>query len=256
MKSNQKQTVASLGAGLLTGQISVVDCSGVLGPSTPLQHFSEQSGGQQPAVEIHKISEYDEDGPFFAWNWLKVGEHAGTHFDAPHTAESGRKHSDGSTDLVDPQKLIAPACVIDISHKSAEQQSCLLEVADVVAWEAENGPIPERCWVLMYSGWKPDSTATDGSHHPGPTADCIRYLIGKDIVGFGSDCLSTDAGDADQMNPPYPAHNLLHAANRFGLASLENLDRLPATGAILIAAPLKFTKGTGSPIRAMALVPA
>ena len=256
MKSNQQQTIASLGAGLLTGQISVVDCSGVLGPSTPLQHFGDQSGGQQPAVEIHKISEYDEDGPFFAWNWLKVGEHSGTHFDAPHTSESGRQYSDGSTETVDPQKLIAPACVIDISQKCAEQPGCLLDVADIEAWEAQNGSIPEKCWFLMHSGWDPASTGADRDIHPGPTADCIRYLIEKKIVGFGSDCLSTDAGNAGEMDPPYPAHHLLHAANRFGLASLENLDRLPATGAILIAAPLKFTKGTGSPIRAMALVPA
>jgi hypothetical protein len=48
------------------------------------------------------------------------------------------------------------------------------------------------------------------------------------------------------MNPPFPAHNLLHKANRYGLASLANLDKLPAKGAILIAAPLKIVNGTGS----------
>jgi kynurenine formamidase len=48
---------------------------------------------------------------------------------------------------------------------------------------------------------------------------------------------------------------LLHRDNCFGLASLTNLDKLPAKGAILIAAPLKIENGTGSPIRALALVP-
>jgi kynurenine formamidase len=57
------------------------------------------------------------------------------------------------------------------------------------------------------------------------------------------------------MDPPYPAHNLLHRDNCFGLASLANLDKLPAKGAILIIAPLKIKRGTGSPIRAMALAP-
>ena len=56
------------------------------------------------------------------------------------------------------------------------------------------------------------------------------------------------------MEPPFPAHNLLHKADRYGLASLANLDKLPPKGAILIAAPLKLVKGTGSPIRAMALL--
>ncbi|MEM1401248.1 MAG: cyclase family protein, partial [Pseudomonadota bacterium] len=39
------------------------------------------------------------------------------------------------------------------------------------------------------------------------------------------------------------------------LASLANLDRLPPKGAVLIAAPLKIVRGTGSPMRALALVP-
>ncbi len=56
------------------------------------------------------------------------------------------------------------------------------------------------------------------------------------------------------MNPPFPAHNLMHKNNRYGLASLSNLDQLPPKGAVLIAAPLKFVKGTGSPVRALALI--
>ncbi|TGR73775.1 cyclase family protein, partial [Mesorhizobium sp. M2D.F.Ca.ET.223.01.1.1] len=64
-----------------------------------------------------------------------------------------------------------------------------------------------------------------------------------------------DAGKAGGMEPPFPAHTLMHKANRYGLASLCNLDQLPPKGAILIAAPLKIEHGTGSPIRALALVP-
>ena len=94
-----------------------------------------------------------------------------------------------------------------------------------------------------------------GPHSPGPTVDCLEYLLSKDIVGWGSQCIGTDAGQAGGMDPPFPAHNLLHKNNCFGLASLANLDKLPAKGAILIAAPLKIERGTGSPIRALALVP-
>ena len=48
----------------------------------------------------------------------------------------------------------------------------------------------------------------------------------------------------------------MHGPGKFGLASLCNLDRLPPTGAIVIAAPLKMVNGSGSPVRAIALVPA
>ena len=94
-----------------------------------------------------------------------------------------------------------------------------------------------------------------GPRSPGPTPDCIEYLLTKNIVGWGTQCIGTDAGQAGGMEPPFPAHNLLHRDNCFGLASLANLHKLPAKGAILIAAPLKIKNGTGSPIRALALVP-
>ncbi len=94
-----------------------------------------------------------------------------------------------------------------------------------------------------------------GPHTPGPTAEVIEYLIGKGIVGWGSQCIGTDAGQAGGMTPPFPAHNLLHKANRYGLASLRTSTSCRAKGAILIAAPLKIEHGTGSPIRALALVP-
>ena len=87
-----------------------------------------------------------------------------------------------------------------------------------------------------------------GPHTPGPTAEAIEYLISKDINGWGSETIGTDAGKAGGMEPPFPAHTLMHKANRYGLASLCNLDQLPPKGAILIAAPLKIEHGTGSPI--------
>jgi kynurenine formamidase len=37
---------------------------------------------------------------------------------------------------------------------------------------------------------------------------------------------------------------------------LCNLDQLPATGAVLIAAPLKIVEGSGSPLRVLAIAPA
>ena len=54
----------------------------------------------------------------------------------------------------------------------------------------------------------------------------------------------------------HPAHNLMHGAKKLGLASLTNLDQLPPTGAVLITPPLKIEKGSGSPLRVLALVAA
>ena len=78
--------VTELAAALLTGRVEVVDLTATLGPETPLIKLPPSIGLNTPAVEIHTISHYDDKGPFWAWNWLKLGEHSGTHFDAPQQA--------------------------------------------------------------------------------------------------------------------------------------------------------------------------
>lgn len=260
---NSANLLAELAGLLASGGIEVVDCTGTLGPATPLLKLPPELARDTPPIEIHRISEYDGDGPFWAWNWLKVGEHSGTHFDAPHHWITGRDYEDGYTDTLDLRRVVAPVNVLDFSKECAADPDFLLTIDHVKAWEAEHGDIRPGEWVVLRSDW--DRRAHDeglflnanetGPHTPGPTAEVIRYLVDKGIVGWGSQCIGTDAGLAGGMDPPFPAHNLLHANNRFGLASLANLDKLPPKGAILIAAPLKIERGTGSPIRALALVP-
>lgn len=259
--------LGGLGAMLMSGQVRIIDCTAVLGPNTPILRLPEDFARNTPKVEIHKISEYDEDGPFFAWNWLKLGEHSGTHFDAPHHWISGKDFEDGYTDTLDVQRLVAPVNVIDCSAEAAEDPDFLLTAQHVKVWEAQNGEINPGEWVLMRTDWDKRSNDEelflnddpdpfeDGSHSPGPTTECMDYLLSKGIVGWGTQCIGTDAGMAGKFNPPYPAHNYLHRDNCFGLASLTNLDQLPAKGAVLVASPLKIENGTGSPMRALALVP-
>ena len=73
-------------------------------------------------------------------------------------------------------------------------------------------------------------------------------------AGAASEAIGTDAGQAAHLRPPYPCHSFMHSAGRYGLQCLTNLDLLPPTGAVLIAAPLKIQNGSGSPLRVLALV--
>lgn len=257
-----QKLLGGLASQLAGGEIEVVDLTAVLGPKTPLVKLPPDLAVNTPRVEIHTISAYDKNGPLWAWNWLKVGEHSGTHFDAPIHWISGKDHADGATDTIPAKKFIGPVNVIDCSNGVADDPDFLLTVDHIKVWEKKHGDINPGEWVVMRTDWyKRNGSEAEflnadetGPHSPGPTAEAIQYLIGKDICGWGSETISTDAGKAGGMEPPYPAHTLLHKANKYGLACLCNLDRLPTRGAILIVAPLKIEHGTGSPIRAMALV--
>jgi len=254
--------VSELAGALLAGDITVIDLTAPLGPETPVKTLPPEIGKSGPAVKIHKISRYDSDGPNWAWNWLEICEHTGTHFDAPAHWISGKDHPDNTTDSIPVKNFIAPANVIDRSKESATDADYLLTVDSIKEWEREHGQIDPGSWVLLRTDWSKRNGSAEafvnsdasGCHYPGPTPEAIEYLIGKGIVGWGTDTISTDAGAGGSMNPPSPAHTLMHKANRYGLASLCHLDLLPPKGAVIIAAPLKIVNGTGSPVRALALV--
>ena len=252
--------LATFARALLDGSVRVVDLTQTLRPSTPVIGLPPPMAQSSP-FSMTEISHYDERGPAWYWNDLHLGEHTGTHFDAPAHWITGRGFADGTLDRIDPQRLVAPACVIDCSKEAASDERFLLEPAHIEAWEAAHGRIPARSWVLMRTDWsrRTDPTAflnvkEDGPHVPGPSAAAIRLLLGRDVNGWGVEGVGTDAGQAFGFDPPFPAHALMHGSNRFGLASLVNLDRLPPTGALLITAPLKIDGGSGSPLRVLALV--
>jgi kynurenine formamidase len=117
--------------------------------------------------------------------------------------------------------------------------------------------------VLLRTGWSKRRSAKeilnvgeDGPHAPGFHQDTSRILAhDRDVLGVGVETIGTDAGQAGRFDPPFPNHSTMHGAGKFGLASLCNLDQLPATGAVVIAAPLKLVNGSGSPLRVLAIAP-
>jgi len=254
--------LAGLVAGLASGEVRVVDLTQPLSPDTPVIQLPPEFGAS-PGFSAERISRYDEAGPGWYWNIIRMGEHTGTHFDAPIHWATGMNYADGGTDSIPPERLVGPACVIDCSTDVAADADFLLTPERVRAWEAEHGPIPAGAWVLMRSDWSKRvgeaflNIADDGPHSPGWSPDCVRFLAGeRDILGVGVECVGTDAGQAGGFEPAFPCHHLMHGANKYGLASLINLDLLPATGAVVIAPPLKMVNGSGSPVRVLALAPA
>ncbi|GLK45828.1 MULTISPECIES: cyclase family protein [Novosphingobium] len=251
--------LASLAHALTAGDITVVDLTQTLSEDTPLLVLPEPFG-QTAAFSRQEISRYDERGVAWHWNNFTVGEHTGTHFDAPVHWVSGKDLPDNTIDKVPAQKLVAPAVVLDFSAECASNPDFLLTAEHIRGWEAEHGAIPAGAWVLFRTDWsKLDVDAytnrkEDGAHTPGPDASAIQYILDRDALGFGVETIGTDAGQAHLLEPMYPAHTLLHGAGKYGLQCLENLDKLPATGAIVIASPLKILGGSGSPLRVLALV--
>jgi kynurenine formamidase len=250
------KTLEALALALGDGSIRVVDLTQPLSENTPVLQLPPPFANT-PGLSREDISRYDDLGPAWAWSTLTVGEHVGTHFDAPIHWITGRDGEDVAS--VAPSKLVAPCAVIDKSAEAAEDPNYLLTLADLQAWENEHGPLPAGGWLFLRTGW--DARAHDqeaflnGAQTPGPDAETARWLAETSaIVGFGVETVGTDAGAAHSFEPPFPVHHFLLGAGKYGLTQLANLAELPPTGAIVVVAPLKLVDGTGSPSRVFALV--
>jgi kynurenine formamidase len=247
---------------LAAGRIRVVDLTQTLSPEFPQISLPPELGQAWP-FRIEEVSRYDERGPAWYWNNFSCGEHTGTHFDAPIHWISGKDLPRNAVDTIPPEHFIGPACVLNCAKEAAADSDFLLTVPWIKKWEKKNGAIPRRAWVLMRTDWskRTDPVAyqnydATGQHTPGPDVDAVKFLIAeRDILGFGTESIGTDAGQGYHLRPPYPCHYFMHAAGRYGLQCLTNLDRLPPTGAVVFAAPLKIRNGSGSPLRVLALVP-
>ncbi|MFC4671838.1 cyclase family protein [Seohaeicola nanhaiensis] len=252
--------LAEMVAAMARGAVRVVDLTHTLDPDFPVIVLPPEFG-QCARFRMEEVSAYDHRGPAWKWHNLTLNEHTGTHFDAPIHWISGRDVPHGAVDEIDPAAFVGPVVVIDCTAGAARDDDFKLTPEIIAAHEAEHGAIPCGAWVLMRTDWSKRSgadylnMAEDGPHSPGPTPAAIRALLARDVRGFGTETVGTDAGQGAHYDPPYPAHYLLHGAGKFGLQCLRGLDQLPPTGAVLIAAPLKIKGGTGSPLRVLALVP-
>jgi kynurenine formamidase len=257
----EQSLLAQFAQALSAGKIKVVDLSQPLNSSTATIQLPPEFGKTWP-FHLEEISKYDGRGPAWYWNNFSCGEHTGTHFDAPIHWITGKDYPSNATDSIPVQKFFAPACVIDVSGESAKDPDYLLTIDRVRGWEQENGRIEAGSWVLMRTDWSKLAQPADflnikedGSHVPGPHPDLVPFLAReRDVIGWGAEGVGTDAGQAFRFDPPFPCHSIMHGNNRFGLASLCNLDQLPAKGAVLVTPPLKITQGSGSPCRVLALV--
>jgi len=252
--------LSALVAALADGSIEVVDLTSPLSASTPVIQLPPEFGQTAPFA-LEEISRYDDRGPAWYWNNFTSGEHTGTHFDAPNHWVTGKDLADVAS--VPARKLIAPAVVLDFSADVEKNPDFLVEVDHLKAWEAENVPLPAGGWLFVRTGWAARSHSQEaflnadeaGPHTPGLSPECARWVAQESpVLGLGVETVGTDAGKAHSFDPPFPCHSYLMGSDKYGLTQLQNLAKLPPTGAVVIAGPLPIVGGSGAPARVLALV--
>lgn len=250
-QSRDSGAVARLMEGLRGGKVKVVDLTHTLAKDSP--YWPEGTPGTPFHTSV--AATYGKDG-YFGRNF-SMPEHFGTHMDAPlHFDPNG-----ASVDQIPVGKFLAPAVVIDVSSAAKSDVDYRVTVQDIERWTKVHGAIPSGAVVFFRTGWAarwPSQKRymnADGKgvlHFPGLSLEAARYLLGHaHPVGIGIDTGSIDYG----ASVHFPVHHLTLSAGLYHLENVANLDELPATGAVVIALPLKLGGGSGAPTRVVALVP-
>lgn len=203
-----------------------------------------------------------DKGYYYSAYSVTTAEHGGTHLDAPiHFFEGGH-----AVDEIPLERLMGSAVVIDVQDQVTNNRDYQISVKDIEGWEKANGTIPEGAIVLFRTGYGkywPDRDGYLGTaelgvegvaklHFPGIDPAAATFLASKrSIKSVGIDTASIDFGQTTL----YEAHQHLFEANIPAFENVANLDKLPATGATVIALPMKIEGGSGGPLRIVGIVP-
>jgi kynurenine formamidase len=230
-----------------------------------LTHPFNQASVYWPTAETFEKEEVfvgqTEGGWYYTAYNFSAAEHGGTHLDAPiHFAEGAL-----TADAIPVDQMIGPAFVVDVSAAAAEDVDYQVSAADIEAFEAEHGPIPEGAIVLINTGRaglyadreRYMGTAERGEaavaklHFPGLGKDGAELLVARRIGGVGIDTPSIDHGQTKD----FATHVTLMTNDIPAFENVADMSELPPTGATVVALPMKIEGGSGGPLRIVAHLP-
>ena len=199
-------------------------------------------------------------GYYYSSNRVEMPEHGGTHIDAPVHFSRGKQ----TLDQIPVERLVGIGIRIDVTEQCGRDRDYRVTISDLERWEAEHGPIPHSAIVLLDTGlarfWpnRKDYLGTDlrgqegvrALHFPGLHPEAATWLVReRQVKAVGIDTASIDYGQSTK----FETHVVLLSQNVPVFENLSNLHNLPHRNFEVIALPMKIAKGTGGPLRIIAV---
>ena len=226
----------------------LVDLTHSFSPTTPVWGgFGQATMSAACDPKTHRPYTIAEDG-FRTTFYSLVGQY-GTHVDPP-----AHFRSDGLTmDQIPLKDMILPLVVLDITPMLASDPNHALSVADIAAWEKVHGRIPAGAFAAlrtdMSKEWESNPQRFKRTPFPAWSLAAIKFLFDeRKVTAIGHESLDTDTTDSME------SETWILKQNHFQIEAMANLDRVPATGAVIVVTWPKVEHGFGFPARAFAIL--
>jgi arylformamidase len=207
----------------------------------------------------------------FESNAAEMFLHAGSHIDAPYHFDS----SGTRIDQVPLERVVGPGFVLDLSDVQDDEliSADRLERAKGSVSDSGDAIVPGMI-ALLRTDWSkrarpPDKKYWQGS--PFLDREAAEWLVAQDVSAVGFD-FPQDKNSAegvgrltdlepggprliDLPNPPQPVHVTLLFNGICQIENIANLDLLPSSNIMIVAAPILLVGAEGAPARVFAICP-
>jgi len=226
-----------------------VDLTHTFSPITPVwSGFGQATMSAACDPKTHEPYTIARDG-FRSTFYSMVGQY-GTHVDPP-----AHFSSDGMTmDQIPLKQMILPLVVFDTTPLLDKDPNHALTVADIQSWEKLHGPVPTGAFAAlrtdMSKEWATNPARFKRQPFPAWSLAAIQFLFNeRHITAIGHESLDTDTTDS------MDSETWILKQNHFQIEAMANLDKVPATGAVIVVTWPKVDHGLGFPARAFAILP-
>jgi kynurenine formamidase len=227
----------------------MVDLSHTFGVNTPVwSGFGQAIISAASDPKTHEPYTIEKHG--FRSNFFSIVGQYGTHVDPPaHFAPGGI-----TLDKIPVSQMILPLVVFDDTKYFDKDKNHALTVDDIKEWEKEHGQVPKGAFAAlrtdMYKNWDANPERFKRVPFPAWSLNAVKFLCKeRGVTAIGHESLDTDATEKMESETW-----LLNNGN-YQIEVMANLDKVPATGAIIVVTWPKVENGFGFPARAFAILP-
>jgi kynurenine formamidase len=226
-----------------------VDLTHSFSPTTPVRKgFGQANFSAAANPETGQPYTIEKDG-FRAFFYSLVGQY-GTHIDPPaHFDPNGR-----TIEQIPLKQMILPLVIFDITPMLKKDPNHALTVTDISTWETKHGRVPPGVFAAlrtdMSKDWRTNPQRFKRYPFPAWSLQAIKFLYEeRGIIANGHESLDTDA------TPNLKSESWLLNHGHWQVEVMANLNKVPATGALIVVTWPKPEHGLGFPARAFAILP-